>query len=117
MALDESNHRLFVVTRQPSQLLVFNTETGKQVMTLAADKDSDDVFYDAARKHIYASFGEGTVMVYEQVDADPYTVLSRIPTAAGARTAFFSPELGQLFVAVPHRSNPSAEIRVYQAEP
>lgn len=115
MALDELHHRLFVATRRPSRLLVYNTETGKLVTTLAADGDSDDVFYDAARQRVYAVFGEGTVMVYEQLDADRYRVLTKIATAAGARTALFSPELGQLYVAVPHRSNQPAEIRVYQA--
>lgn len=117
MALDEAHHRLFVVTRRPPLLLVYNTETGKLVATLPAGKDSDDIFYDAARQRIYASFGEGTVRVYEQTGADRYKVVARILTAAGARTALFSPELGQLYVAVPHRANPSAEIRVYQAEP
>jgi hypothetical protein len=34
-----------------------------------------------------------------------------------ARTAFFSPELGQFYVAVPHRTNPMAEILVYQIVP
>ena len=75
------------------------------------------LFYDTARKRIYAAFGEGQVMVYEQTDTDRYKVIARIPTAPGARTAFFSPELGQLFVAVPHRTNPTAEILVYQVVP
>lgn len=114
MALDEPNHRLFVVTRKPPRVLVFDTRTGRQVTTIEADGDSDDIFYDAARKRLYASFGQGTVLVYEQVDADHYKLLTRIPTAPGARTSFFSPELSQFFVAVPHRQNPSAEILVYQ---
>lgn len=117
MALDEAHHRLFVVTRRPPRLLVYNTETGKQVTTLAAGIDSDDVFYDGDRGRIYASFGEGLLVVYERADGDRYEVLSKIQTAPGARTSFFSPELGQLYVAVPHRTNPTAEILVYQVAP
>lgn len=116
MALDEAHHRLFVMTRRPPHLLVYDTEMGKLVSTVKADGDSDDVFYDGQRQRIYASFGEGSVMVYEQTDADHYQVIARIPTAVGARTAFFSPELGQLYVAVPRRTNPTAEIRVFQVE-
>src|SRR6266446_1853976 len=112
MALDEARHRLFIVTRRPPRLLVYDTETGKPVATIEAGRDSDDVFYDAAQRRIYVSFGEGQVMVYEQTDTDRYKVVVRIPTAPGARTAFFSPELGKLFVAVPHRTNPTAEILV-----
>ena len=44
MALDEADHRLFVVTRFPARLLVFNTETGKVIQSLSAVGDSDDVF-------------------------------------------------------------------------
>ena len=117
MALDEAHHRLFVVTRRPPRLLVYNTETGKQVATLAAGMDSDDLFYDAERGRVYASFGEGLVMVYERAGDDRYEVVSKIRTAPGARTSFFSPELGQLYVAVPHRTNPTAEILVYQVAP
>jgi DNA-binding beta-propeller fold protein YncE len=117
MALDGEHHRLFVMTRKPAHLLVYDTEAGKLVSTLKAGADSDDVFYDGGRQRIYASFGEGTVMVYEQQDADHYQVIATVATAAGARTSFFSPELRQLYVAVPHRNTPTAEIRVYQVEP
>jgi hypothetical protein len=117
MALDEAHHRLLVVTRKPARLLVYDTETGKLVSNLETDGDCDDVFYDSARRRIYASFGEGTVVVYERVDADYYKMIARISTAAGARTSFFSPELRQLYVAVPHRANPTAEIYVYEVAP
>src|ERR1051325_7010820 len=70
MALDGEHHRLFVMTRKPAHMLVYDTEAGKLVSTLKAGADSDDVFYDGERRRIYASFGEGTVMVYEQQDAD-----------------------------------------------
>ena len=44
MALDEVRHRLFVVTRRPPRLLVYDTETGKPVATIEAGRDSDDAF-------------------------------------------------------------------------
>ncbi len=40
-----------------------------------------------------------------------------VPTALGARTSFFSPELGRLYVAVPHRGNREAELGVYEVLP
>src|SRR6516162_1339705 len=46
MALDESEHRLFVVTRLPARLLVFDTESGKTIQKLLAVGDCDDVFFD-----------------------------------------------------------------------
>lgn len=115
MALDEANHRLFVGCRQPARLVVFDTSTGKPVADLALSGDTDDLFYDAKRKRLYVSCGEGFVDVVEQRDADTYPLRERVPTRAGARTSFFSAELGEFYLAVPQRGKQEAEIRVFQA--
>ena len=114
MALDAARHRLFVATRRPPRLLIYDTATGKVISTAEAGGDSDDIFYDGEHKRIYASFGEGSVFIYEQVDADHCRLAGKVPTAAGARTALFSPELGRLFVAAPSRGDRAAEIMIYQ---
>jgi DNA-binding beta-propeller fold protein YncE len=114
MALDEADHRLFVVARRPAELLVFDTASGKLVAHLAAVGDSDDVWYDAALHRIYVSGGEGFISVFEQTDADHYRTLAKIPTAPGARTSFFSPDLRRLYLAVPHRGAQKCELRVYE---
>lgn len=117
MALDEANHRLFVGCRQPARLVVVDTSTGKPVTDLAISDDTDDLFYDAARKRLYVSCGEGFVDVIEQRSADDYQRRERIATRSGARTSLFSPLTGELYVAVPQRGNESAEVRVFHAQP
>ena len=77
---DESDHRLFVVTRYPPRLLAFDTESGRTVATLPVVQDADDVYYDAERKRIYVPGGEGYVSVFQQRDADHYELLAKIPT-------------------------------------
>lgn len=113
MALDESDHRLFVVTRLPPRLLVIDTATGNIIQKLPAVSDSDDVFYDAARKRIYASGGGGEISVFQQTDPDHYSELPHLETVKGARTSLFSPELDRLFLAVRREGAQSAEIRIY----
>jgi len=113
MALDEADHRLFVVTRFPARLLVFDTNTGKIVQSLSAVGDCDDVFYDQGRKRIYASGGEGAISVFEQKDTDHYSELARISTVKGARTSFFSIDLDRLFLAVRRQGSQSAAIEVF----
>src|SRR6266851_910379 len=113
MALDQTDHRLFVITRFPARLLIFDTTTGKTVQRLPAVGDCDDVFYDQARKRIYASGGEGAISVFEQQDPDHYKESARIPTVKGARTSFFSPDLGRLFLAVRRHGTDTAAIRVF----
>ena len=116
MALDDEHHRLFVATRKPAELLVFDTESGRVAASLDAPGDADDVFYDAAKRRIYVSGGEGAIGVFQQKDADHYEAISKIASAAGARTSLFVPELRRLYLAVPHRGSQGAEIRVYETE-
>ena len=112
MTLDEADHRLFVVTRMPARLLVFDTESGKIMQSLPVVGDCDDVFYDKARKRIYASGGEGAISVIEQKDSDHYTEAERISTVKGARTSFFSPDLDRLFLAVRRQGSQPAAIQI-----
>jgi YVTN family beta-propeller protein len=113
MALDERDHRLFVVTRLPARLIVLDSSQGKRVATLSAVGDCDDVFYDERRQRIYAIGGEGGISVFQQRDADHYDELGRIKTVIGARTGFFSSELDNLYLAVRKHDSQPAEIRVY----
>lgn len=117
MALDEQNHRLFVVTRLPARLIVLDTVDGKRVAGLSAIGDCDDVFYDAQRHRIYAIGGEGSIAVFQQRDLDHYDEIARIKTVSGARTGFFSADIDKLYVAVRKQGSQTAEIRVYEPVP
>src|SRR5947209_6164586 len=94
MALDEADHRLFVATRSPARMAVFDTNTGKLVVALPCVQDSDDIYYDSARKRIYVSGGEGFISVFQQRDPDRYESIAKIPTALGARTSAYFGKLG-----------------------
>jgi hypothetical protein len=86
------------------------------VADLESPGDADDIFYDGTRQRIYISGGEGFIGIDQQQDADRYKTLTKIPTASGARTSFFVPELGRFYLAVPHRGTQKAEVRVYEAQ-
>jgi len=117
MALDETNHRLFIGCRQPPKIIVYDTESGKEVTRLDIAGDIDDIFYDAAHKRIYASCGEGLLNIFQQEGAGHYTTLANIPTVTGARTSLFVPEQQRLYLAIPHRGDHQAEIRIYTVNP
>jgi DNA-binding beta-propeller fold protein YncE len=117
MALDEADHRLFVVSRAPARLVVMDTATGKVVQKLAAVGDCDDVFFDQTHKRIYATGGEGAISVFEQQDPDHYREMARVPTVKGARTSFLSPDLGRLYVAVRRQGSTPAAIQVFSVVP
>jgi len=120
LALDESHHRLFDGVRDPATLIVLDTETGKQVSRLEGVSGIDDLWYDAALQRVYSSGGRGFevgfVYVYQQKDADRYELIGKVPTAPGAGTSFWSPELNRLFVAAPSSDKEEAAILVFEPQ-
>jgi hypothetical protein len=115
MAIDEVHHRLFLGVWKPPQLLVFDTDTGRQVAAGEIDGKTDDLFYDSIRHRVYVLTSEGYMEVFEQKDADHYDRIARYPTPSGSQTGLFVPEWEKLFVAVRAESGQSAEVRMYQA--
>ena len=113
--LDETRHRLFVGCRQPPRLVVLDTSSGKPVANVDISGDTDDLFYDPANRRVYVSSGDGSIDVIDQLDADHYRTLLRIPTVAGARTSAFSVALNLFCLGVPRRGSEPAEIRVLRA--
>lgn len=114
MALDEANHRLFVACRS-GHIVVFDTQSGKELQALPITKGVDDLTYDTASKRIYAAC-DGNVDVYEEADQDHYTSLGKVETGPGAKTARLVPELHRYFVAAPQHGSTPAEILVFEVE-
>jgi DNA-binding beta-propeller fold protein YncE len=112
--LDEANHRLFTGCRNPGRVLVYDYADGRLMTSVPTSHDTDDLFFDAVSRSLYVSCGQGTIDVIQQTDPDHYAPAKSIATSAGARTSLFVPELRLFCVAVPHRGNQLAEIRVYK---
>ena len=116
MALDETNHRLFIGCRHPSKLLVIDTQTGKTISSLNIDSDTDDVFYNSTNKEVYVSCGGGYIDVFTQLDANTYKANGKVETKSGARTSLFIPELSQLIVASPSEFTREATLLIYNTK-
>jgi hypothetical protein len=61
MALDAARGIAAIVFRSPSRLVIFDTSAGKPAGTFSTCGDADDVFFDAKRRRVYVSCGDGTV--------------------------------------------------------
>jgi len=120
-ALDERNHRLFIGTRTPPQMIAMDSQTGKEVTNLPTVEGMDGVYFDARLKRIYISGGRdydvGAIFVYQQKDADRYETIGKIPTKSGAGTSFWSAELNRYYVAAPAHDKDEATILVFEPEP
>jgi DNA-binding beta-propeller fold protein YncE len=99
MAIDREAHRLFVVFRSPTRLVVMSAVDGSITGSLDTCGDADDVFVDTKRHRVYVTCGAGVVDVFEE-RAGSYQRVGQVPTVSGARTSLFVPELDRLYVAV-----------------
>jgi DNA-binding beta-propeller fold protein YncE len=115
MALDEAHHRLFVASWYPPQLVVFDTQSGKQIASTETAGPSDDLFFDSQRGRIYVMTSKGYIEVFQQKDPDHYDRIARYPTPPHTQTGLYVPEWGKLFAAVQRQGEQDAEVRVYQA--
>jgi DNA-binding beta-propeller fold protein YncE len=105
LVLDEPDHRLFVVTRKPTEMFVLNTDNGRTVASLDVPAVVDGLSFDAARKRVYVPGAVGEVGVYQELDPDHYRELARVPSALGGKSELFVPRLGELFVGISPQYN------------
>ncbi len=98
--LDEANHLLFIVARDPGRLIVLDSQRGASVASFAAPGHVDAEIFDQANRRVYAPGGEGYIGVYAERDGGHVVELPHVASAAGAKTAILVPELHRLYVAV-----------------
>ncbi len=115
-ALDAEEHRLYVGCNDGDvrgSIVVIDTRTGGELRRLPIGSWVDSMFYDAARRRLYASTGVGEVFTYERLPDDAYRALAPVDTAVMARTALYSTELDRLYVTVPHLGWTTAKVLVF----
>ena len=113
LALDESHHRLFLGSRKPPMLIVFDTDSGKQITQLESVPSIDGVWYDAARKRIYVT-GNGAIAVYDQKGADEYAPMVKVASETDTQPSLWVPQFNRLYVSVVQGGDHDAELLVYE---
>jgi YVTN family beta-propeller protein len=116
LAIDEVRQQVLVVYRHPSKLGVFHARSGLKLSTVDTCGDADDVFVHAKRSLVYVSCGEGFIDVLV-AEGGGYVKVAQIPTAGGARTALFVPDMDRYFLAVRTNAHESAAIWVFRPTP
>ena len=118
-ALDENHHRLFVGSRDTDMsgtVVVFDTQTGKEIEALPIGGLIDDMTFDPRNGRLYASCGTAYTYVYQQRDPNHYDLLGKVETAVMGKTSLLVPELNRFFVSVPHIGSMHAKILVFQLQ-
>ncbi|MGY4312256.1 hypothetical protein [Bradyrhizobium sp. JR3.5] len=113
MTVDHDRSRVLLAYRSSAELAVLSME-GKSIANAETCGDVDDLFIDAKRNRIYVSCGAGYLDVFE-IDGSAYRRIARQPTATGARTSLFVPEMDRLLVAV--RAGPAGPAAIWVFKP
>jgi hypothetical protein len=110
IALDETNSRLFVVTREPFKFIVIDNKSGKEIVSFDLPKRTNELIFDKINKRIMA-LGDDYVATFSQKSANEYIELAHSLTSVGGKTGIFIPEISSLFVAISPGDRPAqAEI-------
>jgi len=126
MALDRARHRLFVGTRIPPEMTVYDSLSGKEVQSLPGPETMDGVYYAASLKRIYMTGGRwygspqaspGWIYVYQQKDPDHYDLISKIKTRPGSGTSLLVPQFNRFYVASQAIGDQKAAILVFEPTP
>jgi DNA-binding beta-propeller fold protein YncE len=98
MAMDRANRRIFIGCRS-KVMAVLDADSGKVITTLPIGDHVDATVFDAEKKLIFNSNGEGTITVIAQNSPNEYAVVQTVKTAPRAKTMAFDPKTHQLFLS------------------
>jgi hypothetical protein len=116
MALNEADHRIFLVSYKPSLLVVVNSQTGQEVTRLVTAAWCRDLYFDKSRKRIYAMGGQGFVSVFQQLDPDHFELLENVPSSIGAATGTFYVKRDRLDVPAPATGTEPVRLLEFDAQ-
>jgi DNA-binding beta-propeller fold protein YncE len=118
IAMDEPNHRLFVVTRKPGKLIVLNADTGRTIALFPAPERTDEVVWDPDTRRIYVAGGQGYISVVQQDGPDQYREVAKVQSLPGAKTAIIDSAGKSLWVAAsPGDTKAMAKVLRFEIEP
>jgi DNA-binding beta-propeller fold protein YncE len=98
MAIDRTNHRLFIGCRS-KVMAVMNADTGQVITTLPIGDHVDATAFDPQTKLIFNSNGEGTITIVREDGPDKYSVVETVKTLPKAKTLALDPKTHRLFLS------------------
>ncbi len=105
VALDEAQHRLYVVCRanlsgQPAgTVVVMDSDNGKVIGTQSAPMRADQVMYQVNTHRLFVPGGQGYMEIYDTSNPDALKVVAKVATAPGAKTGIVVPEKKEVVLA------------------
>jgi len=117
VAMDEQQHRLYVVCRKPGMVVVLDSDTGRVITTQPAPFHSDEVMLDPVAHRLYVPGVGGFLGIYDTTDRDHLQLVSKVRTAVGGKTGLLMPQQKRLIiVASPGDTKATAKVLIYEIQ-
>ncbi len=79
-------------------MVVVDTDSGAAIATVPIGSRSDAAVFDAKRKLVFSSNGDGTLTVIAEKGPNEFVVVGNVPTALGARMMALNPDSGRIYL-------------------
>jgi len=106
LALDTKQNVLFSVCGN-KVMTVISTKDGKQLATLPTGDGTDAAAFDPGLERAFASNGQGTLTVVQELGSNNYKVVGSLDTARGARTMALDPKTHKIYLATAELGPPA----------
>lgn len=120
LAMDQKNDKLFSGCHN-GVLAVMDADSGKTIQELPIGKRVDAAAFDADKRLVFTSNGEGTISVIRQESPTRYSSMGNVTTWPGARTMALDPTRHTLYTVTNLGSTPdkpgSGEFGILVVEP
>ena len=119
ITIDNENHRLFVSCNN-KLMIIMDAQNGKIITALPIGEHVDGAAFDPVLKLAFASSGDGTLMVIQEIDKDTFKILENVETQRGARTIAIDTKTHHIFLPTaefmpadkPTTENPKPRARI-----
>lgn len=98
LAIDLETNRLFSVCSN-NLMVIVDASNGKIIKTLPIGVGCDGVAFDAKKKLVFSSNGEGTITIIKEENANTFSVFETVKTQKGARTIALNKTTNQLYLS------------------
>jgi YVTN family beta-propeller protein len=98
LAIDLETNRLFSVCGNKLMIIV-DASNGNIIKTIPIGDGCDGVAFDAKKKLVFTSNGEGTITVVKEKNANSFSVIETVKTQKGARTIAINKRTNALYLS------------------
>ena len=101
LALDRTNHRLFIGAHKPDPplMLMMDSTNGQIVAQVPIGAGVDATWFDPGTGYAFSSCGDGTTTIAHEDSPGKLTVVQKLETERGARTMALDPATHRIYLA------------------